>query len=320
MRHAMIIANSAGEALYPLTSHEMPTAFLVLGDRKTLLQRVVEHLDGIVAIENVQVIVAPGFGARADAELSERLHVVLSDRIEVQALTDSLSSDRVPSEDNTVVLFMSADYVVQDEERFRECLADGFDQCEQDRQPIAFIATDPAGARRAVAIQCWPMDVLAESLAGGPATISSLSELATLAKKPFKNLPLGSSGWIPIDCWESVRQVLGYVEKPWGHERLWALNQHYAGKMLFIKAGESLSLQYHEVKDETIHIALGKMRFRAGLSSDQLETHILHPGMSYEIAPRTIHQMEALEDCTVIEVSTPHLTDVVRLEDRYGRT
>ena len=110
------------------------------------------------------------------------------------------------------------------------------------------------------------------------------------------------------------------VEKPWGYELHWAQTENYVGKILFIKAGESLSIQYHRIKDETIFIHEGKMAFYVGTDPDALERIELTPGMAYRIPPGTIHQMEGLEDCTVLEASTPHLEDVVRLKDRYGRT
>ena len=132
-------------------------------------------------------------------------------------------------------------------------------------------------------------------------------------------IPARDIGWNDVGGWEALRDVLSYREKPWGHEHLWALNEHYAGKFLHIKGGESLSLQYHEVKDETIHVVKGKLLLRIGETEDSLEERILSPGDSCDIPPGTVHQMEALENCVIAEVSTPHLDDVVRLRDRYGR-
>lgn len=133
-------------------------------------------------------------------------------------------------------------------------------------------------------------------------------------------IPAGKIDWSDVGGWEALRELLVRKDKPWGHEHLWALNQHYAGKFLHINKGESLSLQYHEIKDETIHVVAGKLRLRIGLSASDLETRDLLPGESCPIPPGTVHQMEALEDCIIAEVSTPQLTDVVRLEDKYGRT
>jgi len=133
-------------------------------------------------------------------------------------------------------------------------------------------------------------------------------------------IPAGKIDWSDVGGWEALRELLERKDKPWGHEHLWALNQHYAGKFLHIDAGESLSLQYHEIKDETIHVLAGKLRLRIGQSATGLETRDLLPGESCPIPPGTVHQMEALEDCIIAEVSTPHLTDVVRLQDRYERT
>jgi mannose-1-phosphate guanylyltransferase len=132
-------------------------------------------------------------------------------------------------------------------------------------------------------------------------------------------LPASGMGWSDVGGWEALREAMARRDKPWGYEHLWALNEHYAGKFLHIRAGESLSLQYHEIKDETIHILQGKLRLRIGPSQSELLDVILSPGQSQAIPPGTIHQMEALEDCVIAEVSTPHLTDVVRLEDKYGR-
>jgi len=109
------------------------------------------------------------------------------------------------------------------------------------------------------------------------------------------------------------------VDKPWGHEIIWAHSDRYVGKLLFIKAGERLSLQYHEKKDETVYILSGKMVFEAGPRDQPREDIIMKPGDSYRITPHTVHRMIALEDTQVLEASTPELDDVVRLEDKYGR-
>ena len=116
-----------------------------------------------------------------------------------------------------------------------------------------------------------------------------------------------------------MKQTPRRVEKPWGHELIWAESARYAGKILHVKAGESLSIQYHREKEETIHLLSGRMRFWAGpVGSDPAEVS-LAAGESYHILPGTVHRMEALEDCDILEASTPHLDDVVRLQDRYGR-
>lgn len=110
-----------------------------------------------------------------------------------------------------------------------------------------------------------------------------------------------------------------FVEKPWGHEEIFAETDRYVGKILCIKAGEALSLQYHERKEETLRMLEGTMQLTAGLGEDQLQTHELVPGTVFHIPPRLIHRMVATTDCKVLEVSTPDLDDVVRLDDRYGR-
>jgi mannose-6-phosphate isomerase len=109
------------------------------------------------------------------------------------------------------------------------------------------------------------------------------------------------------------------VDKPWGYELIWAHTDRYVGKVLHVEAGHLLSLQYHEQKDETLHMLNGRMKFLVGTSADALEEEVVEPGWSYRITPRTIHRMEALTDVDILEVSTPELDDVVRLEDRYGR-
>jgi len=108
------------------------------------------------------------------------------------------------------------------------------------------------------------------------------------------------------------------VDKPWGHEIIWAETAAYVGKILFIRKGQKLSLQYHNVKEETIYVHSGSMIFTAGEEGRLVEKK-LGPGESHHIPPLMQHRMEAIEDCTVFEVSTPHLDDVVRLEDAYGR-
>jgi quercetin dioxygenase-like cupin family protein len=108
------------------------------------------------------------------------------------------------------------------------------------------------------------------------------------------------------------------VEKPWGYELIWAHTERYVGKILHINKGESLSYQYHRVKDETIYLMGGLMELEIG-DERRRKTQRLEPGASLHIAPGTRHRMTALEDCEVLEVSTPELEDVVRLEDRYGR-
>ena len=108
------------------------------------------------------------------------------------------------------------------------------------------------------------------------------------------------------------------VEKPWGHELIWAHTDRYVGKILHIKKGESLSYQYHRVKDETIRLLSGAMEM--DLETQGVRTRAsLQPGDCLHIVPGMKHRMMAVEDCDVLEVSTTELDDVVRLEDRYGR-
>jgi mannose-6-phosphate isomerase len=109
------------------------------------------------------------------------------------------------------------------------------------------------------------------------------------------------------------------VEKPWGWELVWAEAEEYVGKLLFVRAGESLSLQYHERKDESWLVQEGRARLELGDVGGELEAVEITPGDTFRFRPGTVHRVTAIADTLVIEVSTPHLTDVVRLEDRYGR-
>jgi mannose-6-phosphate isomerase len=109
------------------------------------------------------------------------------------------------------------------------------------------------------------------------------------------------------------------VAKPWGWELVWAETDHYAGKLLFIRAGEALSLQLHEVKDESWLVREGRARLELGMGADELEELEIVAGDAFHLRPGTLHRLTAIEDTLVIEVSTPHLDDVVRLGDRYGR-
>jgi mannose-6-phosphate isomerase-like protein (cupin superfamily) len=109
------------------------------------------------------------------------------------------------------------------------------------------------------------------------------------------------------------------VEKPWGHELWWAHTEHYAGKMIIVEPGHRLSLQYHHQKDETSYLVSGRLLLvQADPTGALVETEI-GPGHGWRNTPGLVHTIEAIERATVLEVSTPHLDDVVRLDDRYGR-
>lgn len=110
------------------------------------------------------------------------------------------------------------------------------------------------------------------------------------------------------------------IDKPWGHELLWAQTAEYVGKVLHIKKGHKLSLQYHEQKVETVLLYSGRMVLVLEDESGMLRENHLAPGEAYHVPAGRKHRMVALEDCEVFEVSTNHLEDVVRLEDSYGRT
>jgi mannose-6-phosphate isomerase-like protein (cupin superfamily) len=118
-----------------------------------------------------------------------------------------------------------------------------------------------------------------------------------------------------------VSELPKRVDKPWGYEIWWAVTDRYVGKILHVKEGESLSLQYHNVKDETIRVQSGRLLFetRRHGEAGELRRLELGPGDVFHITPGTLHRMTGLTDCDILEVSTPELDDVVRLEDRYGR-
>ena len=109
------------------------------------------------------------------------------------------------------------------------------------------------------------------------------------------------------------------VEKPWGWELVWAEAEAYVGKLLFVRAGQALSLQYHEVKDEAWLVQQGRASLELGEVGGELETVEIAEGDAFRYRPGTVHRVTAIEDLLIVEVSTPHLDDVVRLEDRYGR-
>lgn len=119
------------------------------------------------------------------------------------------------------------------------------------------------------------------------------------------------------------------TDKPWGYEILWAHTDRYVGKILHIEAGHVLSLQYHEQKHESIYVLSGKMIYRyhpsargdefAGLRVGELVERVMLPGEAQQVETGRVHQFEAIETTDVLEASTNHLDDVIRLQDRYGR-
>ncbi len=109
------------------------------------------------------------------------------------------------------------------------------------------------------------------------------------------------------------------IDKPWGYELIWAETEHYVGKVLHINQGHKLSRQYHNLKEETFYVQNGEMELEIGQGAD-LVKHQMKPGHAFHCPPNTIHRMIAVTDVDVFEVSTPHLDDVVRLEDDYNRS
>ena len=116
----------------------------------------------------------------------------------------------------------------------------------------------------------------------------------------------------------SGRSQVKRVPKPWGYEIIWAHTDRYVGKVLHINAGHALSVQYHNHKDETVYLLKGDMKYWVKLG-EELEDVRLREGDAFRITPGTVHYMEAITDCDILEASTPELDDVVRLQDRYGR-
>jgi len=109
------------------------------------------------------------------------------------------------------------------------------------------------------------------------------------------------------------------VDKPWGHELIWAHTDRYVGKILVIETGRRLSLQRHEIKDETILVRSGRLRLFLEDDDGVVGESELGPGDHRRVPTGRIHRYEAIERCEIIEVSTPELDDVVRLEDDFGR-
>ena len=110
------------------------------------------------------------------------------------------------------------------------------------------------------------------------------------------------------------------VDKPWGYELIWARTDRYVGKILHVNAGQILSCQYHNFKDETMHVLRGELILRTGVSATAMTDRSFREGDSIHIPAKLIHQIEAVVDSDVLEASTPELDDLVRITDRYGRT
>ena len=134
---------------------------------------------------------------------------------------------------------------------------------------------------------------------------------------PGADMSVDSTNFEGLDRWsfESRR-----VEKPWGWELIWAHADEYVGKILFVRSGHSLSLQFHREKDESWYVLSGRAELQLGRAGQAvLKTEVVGSGAAFRFRPGTVHRVRALEDTTILEVSTPQLDDVVRLEDAYGR-
>jgi len=117
----------------------------------------------------------------------------------------------------------------------------------------------------------------------------------------------------------SGRVDVTHVPKPWGWEKIWAHTDRYVGKILHINAGQALSVQYHVRKDETVYLLSGELKYWVRDATGEMRDVNLAVGEAYRITPGTVHYMEAVTECDILETSTPDLDDVVRLKDRYGR-
>ena len=143
-----------------------------------------------------------------------------------------------------------------------------------------------------------------------------MAKKKTAKKAAPRQRPRRAAGASP----KSGRVPVSRVSKPWGHETIWAHSDRYLGKILHINAGHELSVQYHNRKDETVYLLSGEIVYRVQRGDgDELDDVQLKVGDSFRTTPGTIHQMVALTDCDVLEVSTPDIDDIVRLSDKYGR-
>jgi mannose-6-phosphate isomerase-like protein (cupin superfamily) len=130
-------------------------------------------------------------------------------------------------------------------------------------------------------------------------------------------MSLESPNLLNLDRWATEARR---VDKPWGWELVWAETEQYVGKVLYVKAGESLSLQFHRIKDESWYVYSGRAKVELGDAGEAaLKEEVVSAPASFRFRPGTVHRVTAIEDTTIIEVSTPHLDDIVRLEDAYGR-
>jgi mannose-6-phosphate isomerase-like protein (cupin superfamily) len=128
---------------------------------------------------------------------------------------------------------------------------------------------------------------------------------------------LDSPNLVNLDRWAARTRR---VDKPWGWELVWAETDQYVGKVLFVKAGESLSLQFHRVKDEAWYVQSGRAKIELGdAGAAILNEEVVTAPAFFHFTPGTVHRVTAVDDTTIIEVSTPQLDDIVRLEDTYGR-
>jgi mannose-6-phosphate isomerase len=141
----------------------------------------------------------------------------------------------------------------------------------------------------------------------------------TGGRRDLSQEALEKAGFVRADAESATVLDPRRVDKPWGHELIWAHTELYVGKLLVVNAGEALSLQFHEEKDETLHLLSGQLHLEVGPGLDALRDQPLNEGESIRLTPGTLHRIQALTDCQILEVSTPELDDVVRIQDRYGR-
>lgn len=162
---------------------------------------------------------------------------------------------------------------------------------------------------------------------GGKAVFLNAHHIKGFARFPELRFELTNGITLCRPCHERIdpnrgrrkKKVTGVSEKPWGCEDLWALTDRYASKFLHIRKDESLSWQYHLAKEETIYVLSGILELQLSDTDQPNDITVMKADTCCHIPPRKRHRMTALTDCIVIEVSTPELDDVVRIEDRYGR-
>ncbi len=123
-----------------------------------------------------------------------------------------------------------------------------------------------------------------------------------------------------VDDLDRFASEVERIEKPWGHEIVFARTEKFAAKVIHVRQGEQLSLQFHREKDEVVYVHEGRIELEIGEPGRQPDVEVVGAGRAFHLAPGVVHRWRELEDTVILEVSTPELDDVVRVEDRYGRS